>query len=176
MWWSDERSETKQTKLRHPPSLRHRRANRSSAGARRASETSSCGCCEVSIEAIARQVGLEPYRLEQWRERALAALESALKERPQTPGRTGHGERTAARENRSPGGWRAFSPAKVAQMSAAISPATGRSYGVQRVCRVRALPRSSFYHAANRNQAPLAPARRGPAPPQGCSMLAAGLN
>src|SRR5271166_3228157 len=120
-----------------------------------------------SIEAVARQVGIEPYRLEQWRERALAALESALKERPQTPGRTGHGERTAAREDRSPGGWRAFSPAKVAQMSAAISPATGRSYGVQRVCRMRALPRSSFYHAANRNQAPLPPARRGPAPPVG---------
>ena len=34
-----------------------------------------------SIEAVARQVGIEPYRLEQWRERALAALESALKER-----------------------------------------------------------------------------------------------
>jgi len=36
-----------------------------------------------SIEAVARQVGIEPYRLEQWRERALAALESALKERPE---------------------------------------------------------------------------------------------
>ena len=44
-------------------------------------------------------------------------------------------------------------------MSAAISPATGRSYGVQRVCRLWALPRSSFYHAVNRNPAPLPPAR-----------------
>jgi len=34
-----------------------------------------------SIEAVARQIGIEPYRLEQWRERALAGLESALKER-----------------------------------------------------------------------------------------------
>ena len=59
-------------------------------------------------------------------------------------------------------------------MSAAISPATGRSYGVQRVCRMWALPRSSFYHAVNRNPAPLPPARRGPAPPVGkASLLAA---
>ena len=34
-----------------------------------------------SVEAVARQIGIEPYRLEQWRERGLAALESALKER-----------------------------------------------------------------------------------------------
>jgi putative transposase len=58
-------------------------------------------------------------------------------------------------------------------VSAAISPATGRSYGVQRVCRLWALPRSSFYHAANRNTAPR-PARRGPAPSVGeASLLAA---
>jgi len=58
-------------------------------------------------------------------------------------------------------------------VSAAISPATGRSYGVQRVCRVWVLPRSSFYHAANRNTA-RRPARRGPAPPVAeVSLLAA---
>ena len=33
-------------------------------------------------------------------------------------------------------------------MSAAISPATKRPYGVQRVCRVWAVPRSTFYRAA----------------------------
>ena len=33
-------------------------------------------------------------------------------------------------------------------MSAAISPATQRPYGVQRVCRVWAVPRSTFYRAA----------------------------
>src|SRR6187551_4023494 len=90
------------------------------------------------------------------------------------PGRAGYGERTAAREDRPTGGWHAFSPGEVAQVSAAISPATGRSYGVQRVCRLWALPRSSFYHAANRNTAPWPPARRGPAPPVGeASLLAA---
>src|SRR6059058_1378222 len=88
--------------------------------------------------------------------------------------RAGHGERAAAREARPPGGRRAFSPGEVAQMSAAISPATGRSYGVQRVCRMWALPRSSFYHAVNCDPAPLPPARRGPAPPVGkASLLAA---
>jgi putative transposase len=59
-------------------------------------------------------------------------------------------------------------------MSAATSPVTGRSYGVQRVCRIWVLPRSSFYHAANCNQAPLPPARRGPPPSVGeASLLAA---
>jgi len=59
-------------------------------------------------------------------------------------------------------------------MSAAISPVTSRSYGVQRVCRIWAVPRSSFYHAANGTRAPLPPARRGPAPAVGeASLLAA---
>jgi len=59
-------------------------------------------------------------------------------------------------------------------MSAAISPVTGRSYGVQLVCRMWAVPRSSFYHAANGNQTPLPPAQRGRAPPVGeASLLAA---
>ena len=49
-------------------------------------------------------------------------------------------------------------------MSAAISPVGGRSYGVQRVCRVWCLPRSSFYHAANSNQRPPAARRGGPTP------------
>jgi transposase len=34
-----------------------------------------------SIEAISRQVVVEPYRLEQWRERALAGLDAGLKDR-----------------------------------------------------------------------------------------------
>ncbi|MCW2241797.1 IS3 family transposase [Azospirillum canadense] len=50
-------------------------------------------------------------------------------------------------------------------MSAATSPATGRPYGVQRVCRVWAVARSSFYAAANRAAETAPPARRGPVPP-----------
>src|SRR2546421_9433211 len=56
-----------------------------------------------SIEAVSRQIGIEPFRLEQWRERALAALDAGLKERPgmthckrvwappTAAGRAGHG-------------------------------------------------------------------------------------
>src|SRR3954452_5080195 len=34
-----------------------------------------------SIDAVSRQIGIEPFRLEQWRERALAAVDAGLKER-----------------------------------------------------------------------------------------------
>jgi transposase len=34
-----------------------------------------------SIEVVSRQVAVEPYRLEQWRERGLAALDAGLKDR-----------------------------------------------------------------------------------------------
>lgn len=50
-------------------------------------------------------------------------------------------------------------------MSAAISPATGRAYGVERVCRVWELPRSSYYAQLDgRSVAPGRVARRGPKP------------
>jgi putative transposase len=48
-------------------------------------------------------------------------------------------------------------------MSAATSPSTHQPYGVQRVCRIWAIPRSTFYQA--RRSANAAPARpRGPKP------------
>ena len=51
-------------------------------------------------------------------------------------------------------------------MSAATSPSTGRAYGVDRVCRVWELPRSSYY--SQRSEAPSCEAgvwgRRGPKP------------
>jgi hypothetical protein len=34
-----------------------------------------------SLEAVSREIGVEPFRLEQWRERALAGLDASLKER-----------------------------------------------------------------------------------------------
>ena len=60
-------------------------------------------------------------------------------------------------------------------MSAAISPATAQSYGVQRVCRIWGLPRSSFYHAARRVAAAQPAARRGPAPPVAQDSLLAAI-
>ena len=59
-------------------------------------------------------------------------------------------------------------------MSAAISPSTHRPYGVQRVCRVWAVARSSFDAAANRLTGTAPPARRGPVPSvEEASLLAA---
>src|ERR671916_607412 len=60
-------------------------------------------------------------------------------------------------------------PQKVAVMAAATSPTTGRRCGVARVCRVWAVPRSSFYAARqakpDSSAAPPPPlARRGPKP------------
>lgn len=52
-------------------------------------------------------------------------------------------------------------------MAGSVSPATGRRYGVARVCTIRDVPRSSFY-AARRAAVDPAPARpkgrRGPKP------------
>lgn len=39
----------------------------------------------VSIDALSRQYGVEIYRLEQWRERALAGLDEGLMERKNDP-------------------------------------------------------------------------------------------
>ena len=50
-------------------------------------------------------------------------------------------------------------------MSAAISPAASQNYGVQRVCRIWGLPRSSFYHAILRVAVVHPAVRRGPVPP-----------
>jgi len=53
-------------------------------------------------------------------------------------------------------------------MAEAISPTTGRGYGVARVCQVWEVPRSSFYAArqagADDTTGQLSPARRGPKP------------
>jgi transposase InsO family protein len=53
-------------------------------------------------------------------------------------------------------------------MAAAISPASGRRYGVERVCRTWSVPRSGFYAARQvgmqSDAPPSRPARRGPKP------------
>jgi transposase InsO family protein len=59
-------------------------------------------------------------------------------------------------------------------MSAAISPSAGETYGVQRVCRVWAVARSSFYAGTKRRLEVHPPPRRGPVPPvDEASLLAA---
>ena len=52
-------------------------------------------------------------------------------------------------------------------MAAAISPGTGRAYGVARVCDGFGVPRSSFYAWRRQQECtdpPLIPSRRGPKP------------
>jgi hypothetical protein len=50
-------------------------------------------------------------------------------------------------------------------MAKAISPVSGQPYGIQRVCRLWDVPRSSFYAAQVKIAMPAAPpARRGPKP------------
>jgi transposase InsO family protein len=50
-------------------------------------------------------------------------------------------------------------------MAKAISPTAGQPYGIQRVCRLWDVPRSSFYAAQVKSAVPAAPpARRGPKP------------
>jgi len=50
-------------------------------------------------------------------------------------------------------------------MSATISPATGKAYGVQRVCRAWEMPRSSFYSRQGRKTLPSVLLKRGPKTP-----------
>jgi hypothetical protein len=38
-----------------------------------------------SVDALSRALGIEIYRLEQWRERGLAALDAGLRERSDDP-------------------------------------------------------------------------------------------
>jgi transposase len=73
-------------------------------GARSATESAPCAAIEVkrwstnrkkevvlrmlrgeSVDALSRELAVEIYRLEQWRERALAGLDSGLKERENDP-------------------------------------------------------------------------------------------
>jgi len=61
-------------------------------------------------------------------------------------------------------------------MSAAISKATGRRYGVQRVCDAWDVPRSSFYHHRQQERPPALPrGRRGPKPTISDTALSAAI-
>ena len=79
-----------------------------------------------SLEALSREAGVEIYRLDAWRERAMAGLELGLKDR--------HGEPAPP-----------FGDAEVATMSATTSAATGRCFGIQRVCQVWERSRSALH-------------------------------
>ena len=106
---------------------------------------SICGFCVTSrCNFSARQLGVEIFRLEQWREKAIGGIDASLKQRKGDPVQAEVdsamkriGELTmqvelleAKTETFEP-----FAAAEVAAMSAATSPGTGLAYGLRRVCR-----------------------------------------
>ena len=126
------------------------------------------------VQLLSRQLGVEIFRLEQWREKAIGGIDASLKERKGDPVQAELdsamkriGELTmqvelleAKTETSGPLGRR-----KVAAMSAATSPGTGLAYGLRRVCAAWGLARSSFYAMTSGQNAERPPAkRRGPKP------------
>jgi len=95
------------------------------------------------VEMLSRELGVEIYRLERWRDKAH------------------DGERAAVEEDGETG---PFSPQEVEEVSGMTCAATGRRYGVELACRVWGQPRSSFYARRRRSAEGVEPARRGPTP------------
>ena len=126
------------------------------------------------VQLLSRQLGVEIFRLEQWREKAIGGIDASLKERKGDPvqaeldsamkriGGVDHAGGTAGGQD---GDVRPFGAAEVAAMSAATSPGTGLAYGLRRVCAAWGMARSSFYAMTSGQHAEQPPAkRRGPKP------------
>ena len=108
------------------------------------------------LETVSRSLGVTAATLSGWREAFLAAGEAALM---QAGDGRGAGERAAegqarggadrarpvAREDRLAGGQPPFGPQEARAMSEAISPVSGRRYGLATVCRVWRVARSGVY-------------------------------
>ena len=143
-----------------------------------------------SLDAVSREVGLEVYRLEAWKARALAGIELGLKAQAGEPlaaeldaAKRHIGElsmeiellreRARASERRLP-----ISDAEVATMSATTSATTGRRYGLERVCRTWERSRSALYARRARVRRPErgdGPGRRGPTPALSDAQLLAAI-
>ena len=146
-----------------------------------------------SLEALSREAGVEIYRLDAWRERAMAGLELGLKARHGEPvaemldaAKRHIGELSmeiellrerAPRAGPGRGAAPPFGDAEVATMSATTSAATGRCFGIQRVCQVWERSRSALYarRARAHHRLGAGPARRGPPPRQSDAQLLAAI-
>ncbi len=142
-----------------------------------------------SLEALSREAGVEIYRLDAGRERAMAGLELGLKDRHGEPvaemldaAKRHIGELSMEIELLPPragpgrGAAPPFGDAEVATMSATTSAATGRCFGIQRVCQVWERSRSALYARrarAHHHRLGAGPARRGPVPRQSDAQLLA---
>jgi transposase len=82
VWESDERTETKPS---HVARGRGNGAGQAGAALERGTQARRRPRLlrGESIDTVSRQIGIEPFRLEQWRDRGLAALDAGLKERPE---------------------------------------------------------------------------------------------
>ena len=126
------------------------------------------------VQLLSRQLGVEIFRLEQWREKAIGGIDASLKQRKGDPVQAELdsamkriGELTMQVEllEAKIGDLRPFGAAEVAAMSAATSPGTGLAYGLRRVCAAWGMARSSFYAMTSGQHAEQPPAkRRGPKP------------
>ena len=126
------------------------------------------------VQLLSRQLGVEIFRLEQWREKAIGGIDASLKQRKGDPVQAELdsamkriGELTMQVEllGGQDGDLRPFGAAEVAAMSAATSPGTGLAYGLRRVCAAWGMARSSFYAMTSGQHAEQPPAkRRGPKP------------
>ena len=149
-----------------------------SAGARRAEREVVLRLMRgEAVELLSRELGLPVFKLAQWRQKAEAALEAALKEREADPAdglnrrghaadrRAEHGERAAARQD---GAVRPFGPQEVAVIGGRDLPnhrpllrcraGLPRLGGSQILVLRRAPGRRGRYHGKS------SPARRGPKP------------
>ncbi len=126
------------------------------------------------LDLLSRELGVELYRLEKWRDAALAGMEEALKARNgdplkaeldnamKRPRRVDHGKRVVVGPSEAP---RPFSPQEVEEMSGTVSCATDRPYGVKLVCHTWEQPRSSYYADRQVSGLPVKltqPGKRGP--------------
>jgi hypothetical protein len=125
------------------------------------------------VDAVSREVAVPIYKLEQWRDRALAGIDAGLTERENDPEasqlddanrRIGHGSQDP---EKGKAGKAPFGQPKGVAMSRAISEAAAKPYDLERVCRVLDFSRSTIYVQQAREStkvAPLHPMLRGPKP------------
>ena len=122
-----------------------------------------------SLEALSREAGVEIYRLDAWRERAMAGLELGLKDR--------HGEPVAEVLDAAKRHIGELSMEIELLRERARAAATGRCFGIQRVCQVWERSRSALYarRARAHHRLGAGPARRGPPPRQSDAQLLAAI-
>ena len=106
--------------------------------------------CGEPVDAVSREVSVPRYKLERWRDRALAGIDADLRERENDPverpldeAKRRIGERIMDRDiaerkaDEAP-----FGRSEVVAMSCETSRGAGKPYGLERVCRGLEFPRS----------------------------------